>query len=154
MKKLFTSLALLSLVSLVGCGGPSGTGVTNKVGGPGAKGDTDRSGSVVGQKDNTFSLDTPNLETNIKQGESKVIEIGISRGTNFDQDVTLSFADVPKGVSLDPSSPVLKKSEKNVKVTVKAADDAAIGHHVIKVTGKPASGPEASNTFKLEVKQK
>ena len=153
MKRLYAFTAALSLAALVGCG-QNGTAPTNKVGGPGARTPEDRGGSVLTQKDNTFSLDMPNLETNIKQGESKVVEIGISRGTNFDQDVALSFTDVPKGVTLDPSSPSIKKSDKTAKVTVKAADDAAIGHHTIKATGKPGSGAEASNTFKIEVQKK
>ena len=158
MKKLCASLLMLSLAAFIGCGPGSntggGTGGTSKVGGPGAKDATDRGGPVVGQKEGTFSLDPPNLETTVKQGESKVVEIGISRGTNFDQNVSLKFEGAPKGVTIDPANATINKGEKSAKITVKAAEDAALGDHTVKVVGKPESGPEATNTFNIEVQTK
>jgi hypothetical protein len=153
MKTLYASLLALSLAALVGCTGSS-TDNTSKVGGPGATGSTDRGGSILGPKENTFELDPPNLEKSITQGTSEPIVIGIDRGKNFDQDVALSFDNVPKGVSIDPAAPTIKKGDKNATINVKAAADAAVGHHEIKVVGKPGSGASASNTFKIEVKAK
>ena len=57
--------------------------------------------SVRGQDD--FSLSVPRLSTSIKQGESKVVSIGIDRVKNFDQEVALSFGDLPRGVTLAES---------------------------------------------------
>jgi uncharacterized membrane protein len=162
MKPLFVSLSVLSLAILVGCdSGHSGT--SNRVGGLGATGSTDRSGSVldpvIGLKDNEFKLTTPTFATDIKQGEEKSIEIGIKRGKGFDQDVHLSFAsedgkELPKGLHETTLMPVIKKGEDKTSVKFKADDDAAVNTFKLKVTGKPASGPSASDDFKIDVKKK
>jgi hypothetical protein len=39
-------------------------------------------------------------------------------------------------------------------VTVKVGDEAGLGDHEIKVTGKPTKGPEASHSFKVTVEKK
>lgn len=122
-------------------------------GGPGAtRSDTRTVG--VGQAEDTFRLDVPNLATRIKQSESKIVTIGIKRGKNFDQDVELKLSDLPQGVTLDPANPTIKHSEKEVPVTVKAADDAAVGDFTIKVAGHPTKGPDATSEFKLTVDKK
>lgn len=143
-----------------------GTGTTGTTTGTGTSGTTtsgstttDKTGDKTGlggltQADRTFSLDMPNLSTSLKQGEAKNISIGINRGKNFDQDVTLKFGDLPKGVSIDPASPAIKAGDKEAKITVKAADDAALGDFNIPVHGHPASGPDATNTFKITVNKK
>lgn len=107
----------------------------------------------VGDPDNTFRLDLPNLATSIKQGETQVVTIGISRENNFDQDVNLEFVDLPAGVTIDPESPVLKKGDEDAKINVTAAADAALGDHTVKVMGKPASGATATNELKLTIEK-
>ncbi len=124
----------------------------NRAGGPGVTA-SDRS-KTLGTADATFELDPPNLTTNVKQGESKVISIGIKRGKNFDQDVKLSFENVPNGVVLDPLTPTIKKSDTETKITVKAADDAALGKYELRITGTPTTGAAASNTVKINVEKK
>jgi len=101
--------------------------------------------------ENTFRLDAPNLGTTIKQGETKVVTIGISRSKNFDQDVTLMFQDLPKGISIEPAEPMIKHDEKEVKFNVTAAADAAVNDFSIKMIGHPASGKDATDTFMLKV---
>jgi len=155
MKTILTGLAALSLAALIGCSGDhSGSGVSNKVGGPGATVSSDRGGSILGPKEGQFELSVPKLSTHIKQGASDVVTISINRGKNFDEDVALTFSDVPDKVTLDPKAPTIKKGDENVKVTVKVADDAGLGDHDIKVTGKPTQGPEAAKTFKITVEKK
>src|ERR1700682_5782780 len=98
MKKSFVCLLIAASAALPGCNNsstPGGPGATNN------KGDNRRS---VGRAEDTFTLDPPNLATKVKQGESKAVSIGIHRGKNFDQDVTLRFSDVPKGGTRDPAS--------------------------------------------------
>jgi hypothetical protein len=152
MKTIFMSVMVLGIAGLVGCDGKSTPG------GPGAT-KTDASGrvttkSTVGTADNAFRLDPPNLETNIKQGEIKSITIGIDRGKNFDQDVKVEFGEMPKGLKFTPANPTLKAGDKDVKISVEAAKDAALGNHTVNVTGTPAKeGAKANTTLKFEVKK-
>ena len=60
------------------------------------------------------------MSTTLHQGETKDVSIGIERGKNFDEDVTLKFADGPEGVTLDSASPVIKHGDTETKVTLKA----------------------------------
>ena len=106
---------------------------------------------LAGDPENSFRLDAPNLATTIKQGETKVVTIGISRAKNFDQDVALKLEDVPKGVTIDPAEPMIKHGENEVKLNVTAAADAALNDFTIKLIGHPATGPDATNEFKLTV---
>ncbi len=138
-----TITMLVSLGLFAGCGQnsePGGPGVTSKK-------------PIVGQNDSTFVLSGPALETSLKQGESKTVTIGISRGTNFDQDVQITFDTPPNGVSIQPQSPMLRASDHDVKVTIEANRDAALGHHTVNVWGTPAkSGDKTSLPLKLEIK--
>ena len=84
-------------------------------------------------------------------GETKTLSIGIKRGNNFQEDVTLKFADVPQGVTVDPASPVIKQGETETKITLKAATDASLGDFTIKLTGHPTKGSDASHEFKITV---
>jgi hypothetical protein len=106
---------------------------------------------IAGDPENSFRLDAPNLATTIKQGETKVVTIGISRAKNFDQDVALKLEGVPKGVTVDPADPMIKHGEKEVKLNVTAAEDAALNDFTIKVIGHPATGADATNEFKLSI---
>src|SRR5690242_16899543 len=115
MKRTFSGLLVVALVALVGCGGGK-----DSAGGPGATNPTAKQ-PLYGQADNTFNLTAPS--TSLKQGETKAVSIGIKRGSNFQEDVSLKFADVPQGVTLDPASSVIKHGETDTKVTLKAAAD-------------------------------
>lgn len=145
MKRMGAALAVAALIALAGCN--KGT-----EGGPGATKASNRGG--FGQAEDTFSLTVPSLSTKLKQGESKVVDIGIKRGKNFDQDVALKFDGVPQGVTIDPASAVVKHGDTETKITVKAADDAAVGDFTVKVTGHPAKGADATNDLKLTVEKK
>jgi hypothetical protein len=57
-------------------------------------------------------------------------------------------------VTLDPASPVIKHGDTEAKITLKAADDAAVGDFTLKVTGHPTKGADAANEFKLTVDKK
>jgi uncharacterized membrane protein len=143
MKKI-AGWILVTLVGLTGCNG----GTT---GGPGA---TNKDRNKIDQPENTFRLDPPNLPTTIRQGETRAVDIGIDRGRNFDQDVTLKFTDLPRGVTIDPQAPVIKNGEREVRINVRATADAAPGTHTIKITGSPKRGADATNDFKITVEQK
>ncbi len=103
-----------------------GCGQNSTPGGPGATEHTTNK-PVIGENDNSFRLSTPTLSTSIKQGETKDVKIGISRGNNFDQDVALKFSDLPQGVTIDSNGATLKHDAKDLQVTINAAPDAAVG---------------------------
>lgn len=144
MKSALVGMAALALFALVGCN--NGTS-----GGPGVDKNKPK---TVGQTDETFKLSLPTLATKLKQGEAKEVTIGIKRGKNIDEDVTIKFEDVPKGVTFDPASPTIKHGDTEAKVTVKAADDAAVGDFTVKVIGKPGKGVEAKDDLKLSISKK
>lgn len=178
MKNIFPFLMAALLVTALGCGEgtPGGPGVKPN---PPASSSTNSSNTpmekptmpddpvtpdkpaapgtdanpLAGDPENSFRLDAPNLATTIKQGETKVVTIGITRSKNFDQDVMLSFEGVPTGVTIDPAEPMIKHGEKEVKLNVTAAGDAALNDFTIKITGHPATGADATNEFKLTVEK-
>lgn len=147
MKISFAGLLMTALVALTGCnqGIPGGPGVTTN---------PPHKPPAYGEADNTFNLSMPRTSTTLHQGETKDVSIGIERGTNFDGDVTLAFADGPKGVTLDSANPVIKHGDSEAKVTLKARDDASLGDFTIKVTGHPSKGPDATNLLKVTVVKK
>jgi uncharacterized membrane protein len=145
------ALVAAGLIALVGCN-------KSTTGGPGAdkdkKSKTDRAADAVRQPEDTFNLKVPTLATRIKPGEAREVTIGISRGKNFDQDVSLKFEGLPTGVTVEPAEPAIKHGDKEAKVTFKAADDAALGDFTVKVTGHPQKGGDATSEMKLTVQKK
>ncbi len=110
---------------------------------------------LFGTEDGTFTLDMPNLSTDITQGETKNVTIGIGRGDNFDQDVTLRMTNIPNGLTITPEQPVLKAGDKEVVLAVAAAADAALGDFTITVSGQPSgSGATATNQFDVTIEEK
>jgi hypothetical protein len=91
------------------------------------------------------------MSSNLHQGSQKEATIGIKRAENFDEDVVLGFADVPKGVTVEPASPVIKHGDTDAKITFKAENEAALGNFKVKVTGHPTKGRDAQSEFKLTV---
>lgn len=144
MKLLLAGFTLASLAA-VGCG-KDGT-----AGGPGAT-DPSTKAPLYGQADNTFTLTTASVT--VKQAGAEGSVIGIKRGTNFSQDVTLAFADLPPGITATPGAPVIKKSESEVKFRLTAGENAAPGTYTVAVTGHPVSGGDATNQFQLTVEKK
>jgi len=142
MKSAFVGLLVVGVVALAGCDGkdtPGGPGATNTTG----------KQPLYGQADNTFKLTAPS--TSLAQGETKTVSIGIKRGTNFQGDVALQFKDVPEGVTVSPTSPVIKHGDKETEITLKAAADASQGNFTVKVTGHPTTGPDGTTELTLAV---
>ena len=146
MKSLFAGFAVITLAALTGCN--QGT--------PGGPGATDTSGKkpAFGQTDDTFNLNAPVMSSSTKQGEQTDATFGIKRAKNFDEDVTLKFTDVPKGVTIEPASPVIKHGDADVKIAFKIGDEAALGDFNVKVTGHPTKGGDAHIEFKLAIAAK
>jgi len=134
---------LIGVLIAIGCNQspPGGPGATQKQ-------------PVTGMADNTFKLDGPMTETSIKQGETKTVTVSISRGKNFDQDVNMTVTEpAPKGITVTPAGGAIRASEKETTLTIEAAKDAALGHHVIKLEGAPSKGgAKTTLDLKIEVK--
>ncbi len=143
MYRSFMISTLLTLLTLIGCGKDT----------PGVRGVTSTTVKkpVFGLTEGTFSLSVPTFATPLQQGSSLDTQIGIERGKNFGKDVSLTFADLPKGVQVTPAAPIIKHGEVNVKITIVAAADAAIGDHKIRITGLPETGEQVETTFKLKI---
>ena len=125
MKRFFIPTLLGTLLVLAGCN-------KSTTGGPGAD-QPPPPQREVGKNENTFTLEAPATTTNLAQGESKRITIGIKRETNFNQDVTIKFAKLPMGVNTEPESPVIEHGAKEVEFTLRAASDAALGDFVAQI---------------------
>lgn len=143
MNKLLAVLTLGTIIVLTGCN-------KSTSGGPGVD-SPDSEQAMIGLTDDTFSLDTPTLSTKLAQGETSIVTIGIKRGANLDQNVTLSFNELPTGVAVNPSSPVIMRGETGADITVTAAADAALGDFSIEVMGIPKTGPTAITELKITV---
>jgi hypothetical protein len=101
----------------------------------------------------SFTLSMPDASP-LKQGTTQTLTIGIKRDKSFDQDVAISFGDLPEGVTLEPSEPVIKHGETGAQVELAIAEDASLGDFTIQVTGHPTEGAEASDEIKLTVVEK
>jgi len=128
------------LIAFAGC--TSGT-----AGGPGAADDTRQ--LQVGQPDDSFRLNT--VETALRQGETKSISITIDRALNFDQDVALSFAELPQGLTIDDMSPVILHGASEARLVLAATADASLGDFSIKVIGHPVTGSDAVKHLKITI---
>ena len=146
MKSFFAGLTVTALTVLTGCNQAT-------PGGPGVN-EVTANKPIVERANDTFILDVPMTSTRLKQGETKEVAISVARGGHFDEDVTLKFTGVPKGVTLNPASPMIKHGEKDTKITVAAADTAAPGDFRLNVTGKPTKGADATNEFRISIAKK
>lgn len=132
---------------------PGGPGVSNPVA-PSNTTSTTANRPTYTDSADTFSLSVPILATHLKQGETKLARISLSRGNKFQEAVTLKFENVPQGVTLDPQSAVIATGTSETEVKISAADSAAVGDFAIKIVGHPAMGADATSEMKLIVSKK
>jgi hypothetical protein len=102
-----------------------------------------------------FKISSPvsALTSDIKQGDSSTYNESLDRDSDFKRDVHLSAAATDKGLSVKLNKDTIKASD-DTKFTVQvtAAKDAALGEHVIKVTGTPdGGGNPTTGEFKVKV---
>jgi len=156
MKMGLAGLVVTMLLAPIGCsetstpGGPGAANTPNTSEGK----NTTANRPAYGPAEGTFELSAPVLSTHLKQGETKTATIGVSRGKNFDEDVTLKFSDIPQGVTVEPTNPTIPHGDKDCKLTLQAASDAALGDFTIKVIGHPTKGADATTTMKLTIVEK
>ncbi|MCE5340033.1 MAG: hypothetical protein LLF92_02745 [Planctomycetaceae bacterium] len=133
MKKIITSMFVLTLVLAV---------VSNGT-------DSPKGGSVV--KGEGFKIDVPTFDVKVKQGETQTINIKLQRGESFKQDVKLQI-EAAEGISIDPAQVTVKSGDSpEVQLTITVPKDAAFGAYKVAVTGTPTTGEPTLVEFKVKV---
>jgi hypothetical protein len=145
MKSLLTAVSIGICFTLVGCN-------DSTTGGPGATPETDER-SFLRLPEETFSLDTPMMAARLSPGESRALTIGINRGKNFQEDVSLMLDNLPDGVVADPTSAVIANGESEAEFVLQAKEDAVPGDFTVTVTGRPTEGADAVAHVKILVEE-
>lgn len=102
-------------------------------------------------KDVGFKVVVPTFSTEIKQGQMQTVTVSLDRGDFFKRDVKLQI-ETTKGISVEPSSVIIKASDKpDVQLQISAAQDAAIGEYRVTVLGIPKTGESTSMEFNVSV---
>ncbi len=133
MKTTMTIMMMLALTTFYGCRAtsPRGGGIERAEG---------------------FKVQGPRFTPDIKQGETRIIEIHIDRGRRFREDVDLEFTAMNNGITLEPSSVTVRADERpEVPLRVTAASDAPLGRQYIRVRAVPATGDTTSVRFAVKV---
>jgi len=131
MKTAITIVLTLALLTMYGCQSSS-----------------PRGGSVL--EGEGFKIAVPTFTTDIKQGEAQSVTISLERGKYFMQDVKLQIE--AKGISVDPTSVIIKASGKpDVQLRIAAAQNAALGEYRVSVRGIPKTGEPTSTEFNVKV---
>jgi uncharacterized membrane protein len=146
MRAIATGFVTLGLVALVGCNtSPPGGSVSSRNNASGAPSKVSTAGS--------FTIGAPTGASNVKQGASETFKVKINKGSEFKEDVELTFtAPAASKLKVEPASAVAKASEAGeVSVTVTADKESPLGKHTIQIAGKPTKGESVNHTFDVEV---
>ncbi|XZE19751.1 hypothetical protein SH449x_005079 [Pirellulaceae bacterium SH449] len=109
---------------------------------------------VSGVADQTFSLSVPFDTVTVIQGGQTPIKIGINRGPNFGEDVTLKVSNLPSGVTMEKETSMIAKGDNDASLKLIATKEAALGDFTIKVTGQTSSSSaDFSEEIKIKVTQ-
>lgn len=163
MKMFLMSSCVLVLVGLTGCSDPTPDGAesarpaSERTAEPAPRGADQEvaAESVAGEADQTFSLSVPFEAIALTQGEEISMRIGINRGENFGEKVEINVSGLPSGVAVETEEATITPGSTGVDLTLKAADDAALGDFTAEITGQTdSSGADFSKEIKLTVSQK
>jgi hypothetical protein len=138
MKTLYAGLMVAGLVVFAGCN-------KSTTGGPGGG-------------EGTFKLKGPSniTATEVKQGETKTVDITADTDKNFKEDVALTATVEPAdgGVAAELDPKTIKASDpKKATLKITATDKAKVGDYTVTVKGKPTKGSETSVNVKVKVPQ-
>jgi uncharacterized membrane protein len=93
----------------------------------------------------SFTIVGPTMTTTIKQDNKETVKLSLDRKSDFKKDVRLT-ATAPEKVKAELSKDEIKASEPaDFTLTITVAKDAALGDHVVKVTGTPQGGGSATS---------
>jgi hypothetical protein len=99
-----------------------------------------------------LSLTLSKDSVSIEQGKTAEVDVTINR-TGFDEDVTITFKNLPKGVTGPADAKIAKGSTKGSYNLTAAADAEPVDNHAVTVEGK-GGGKEADAALKVTVKKK
>ena len=98
-----------------------------------------------------FQIVVPSSAPELKQGEVQTVAVSLQRGELFKRDVKLEIRP-SKGISVDPTSALIKASAKpDVQLRITAAKNAAIGEYRVYVKGTPETGEATQVEFTVKV---
>jgi len=130
MKTAIAIVMTLAAATLFGCQSPQGGGISSDTG---------------------FRIGVPTFDITIKQGDSKTVDLSLTRGDHFKRDVKLDIT-TTKGIIADPTGFLVKASEKSdLHLRIAAPKDAALGDYSVYVKGTPETGEATSIEFKVKV---
>jgi uncharacterized membrane protein len=100
----------------------------------------------------SLSLHGPLLATTVKQGETKTIQLNLKPASVKHEEVKLNVDGSHKGISTEfTSNPIKSNDSGEVGLKVMVDKTAALGEHVIRVTGTPHNGTVTAADVKLNV---
>jgi hypothetical protein len=103
-------------------------------------------------QDQGFKIVVPSSDTEIKQGEMQTVAVSLQRGEFFKRDVTLEIKPRSTGISVDPTSALVKASAKpDVQLRIYAVGYAALGEYRVYVKGTPETGEATQVEFTVKV---
>src|SRR5262249_30217707 len=101
----------------------------------------------------SLSIKTDEESYTLKQGEPHDVKVTITRNGGWDDPVSITIEDLPKGVKAQADTK-LDKGVTEAKVTLTAADDAeVVENHGSTVKGKGGDHP-ADHPIKITIKKK
>jgi hypothetical protein len=109
--------------------------------------------TVEGPDKKKLTLKKP-MDVTIKRGDTNQVTVSIDRG-NFRDPVSVSFDNLPKGVTVQDKDTKINSGDSSAKFTLKAADDAElVTNHETKATVTGPDGIKVTEPFKVTVKDK
>jgi uncharacterized membrane protein len=134
MRKGLTAAGLIVVAALAGCKSSQTGGMSGK---------------------DTFKITVPAMSTDVKQGETALVEVSVDCGEGFNQSVKLEVK-APKGLDVDPGGAKVKPGDKDgeVQLKIKADKDAPLGEQKFIVLGTPDVGEAVEVEFKVIVSAK
>jgi hypothetical protein len=126
-------------------GGAAGTG-----GDAGAAGDSGAGGAVVV---GDFSVAVAPAAGTVVQGQTLGIDITITKEAPFDSDVTITFDNLPTGLTAPAGPIVIPAGQTTVHVDFTAAIDASVTTATVTVRAKADGGFDKTATFDATIQQ-
>ncbi len=115
----------------------------------GCQSSSPRGGSMV--KGEGFRISAPRTVTRIKQGETKTVNVVMTRDSYFKQDVQMQI-EPSRGINVEPTSLQIKAGDMpTMQLHVSADNDAALGRYHVSVKGTPKTGASTSTDFVVKV---
>jgi len=148
------AMMMSPVLILAGCSGgsPGGPGISDVPNVSGVSNTTvTQYRPALGVPDDAFNLAVPTTAIQLQVGAAAKTAVGIKRGKNFQEEVTLSISDLPKGVTVAPEAPMIRHGDAETNIEFHASADAQPGTHRIIILGHPEAGADARSEMTLTI---